>query len=129
LQITHITKETDESHLQLKTKVKLLDNLTILKFNLFTPEYFLKKSYFDFNFFQAGASTLSEIQEEYGELVEWLMQKTQYLEHHMQTKTISMDYNVRPKITQPTCSNGAFSNRTLPSSRTISTRSKLFSTG
>jgi hypothetical protein len=58
-----------------------------------------------FNFFQAGASTLSEIQEEYGELIEWLMQKTQYLEHHMQTKTISMDYNVSPQITQSANSN------------------------
>ncbi|XP_059468655.1 muscle-specific protein 300 kDa isoform X2 [Neocloeon triangulifer] len=41
----------------------------------------------------AGASTLSEIQEEYSELVEWLMQKTQYLEHHVQTKTLSKNYS------------------------------------
>lgn len=43
---------------------------------------------------QSGADTLSEIQQEYTELTEWLMKKTQYLEHLQQTQTLSLNYYV-----------------------------------
>ncbi|KAF4531689.1 hypothetical protein B566_EDAN017475, partial [Ephemera danica] len=42
---------------------------------------------------KSGANTLSEIQEEYTNLIEWLSKKTQYLEHLQQTQSLPLNYS------------------------------------
>lgn len=40
-----------------------------------------------------GPDAIAAIQEEYSELLSWLMKKTQYLEHLQQTNSLPLDYN------------------------------------
>lgn len=40
-----------------------------------------------------GPDAIAALQEEYSELLAWLLKKTQYLEHLMQTNSLPLDYN------------------------------------
>lgn len=40
-----------------------------------------------------GPDAIAALQEEYNELLSWLIKKTQYLEHLQQTNSLPMDYN------------------------------------